>query len=307
MSKDDRIFAVVGGGVVTAVAVIAALMWLGTGVTVDAPQRAAVTVLEKPAPAPVTSSATAGPIQRAGLASDRDSDLVREAAARLSAHPEFAAWLIHDRLLRRFVRAVDAIAGGYSPRDDLEFLGPDRPFLVREAEGSLVIAAGSFHRYDPVADVVASLDVGGAVELYRRFEPRLEEIYAEVGWGRDGFDVRFREAVDHLLAVEIETGPFEVEQRAIVYAYADDRFERLSEAQKQLLRMGPDNARRVVAALRELRHAMGWPEPAPAAAMPAEFELQAALPTEAADTDAGPSTLQLTASDEQRAGAPAVY
>ena len=261
MQQDDRIFAIVGACVVIVAAAIAGLTWLGTGITVDAPRRPAVVVqsLAPPTPAASPAPTTAGGnlVQREG----GEDDAVRRAVAHLSAHPRFAALLVNDRLLARFVTAVEAVAGGYSPRDQVESLRPQRPFLVREFEGRLVTAAGSHHRYDLAAEIVDSIDVAGAVELYRRFEPRLEEIYRDVGWAGGGFDARLCEAIDHLLEVEGFSGPFELEQRAIVYAYADDELERLSDAQKQLLRTGPANSRRILAKLRELRTAFGWPPP----------------------------------------------
>jgi hypothetical protein len=45
----------------------------------------------------------------------------------------------------------------------------------------------------------------------------------------------------------------------VTHAYADPWLEDLSPAQKQLLRMGPSNQRRVQAKLRELAVAMGMP------------------------------------------------
>ena len=140
---------------------------------------------------------------------------------------------------------------------------PSRPFVVREDEGRLVIASGTYRRYDVVTDVFSSLDSDGAVELYRRFRPRLEAIYREVGWANDDFDTRLREAVDHLLEVTTSPGQVEVEQRAIVYAYAEDRFESLTGAQKHFLRMGPRNVGAIQAKLRSLRDTIGWPEQIP--------------------------------------------
>jgi hypothetical protein len=263
MHKDDRIFAVVGASVGTAVAAVAALMWLGSGITVDPPQRAAVVVPLREAVVPEASAVQAAVAGASDSQEDSENEAVRRAVARLSAHPKFAALLVTDRLLARFVMAVDAVAGGYSPRDEFEFLRPTRPFLVRESEGRLVTAAGSYHRYDLVADVLDSIAIDDAVELYRGFQPRLEAAYAEIGWSGGDFDSRLCQAIDHLLEVEDVSGPFDLEQRAIVYAYADDRVEQLSDAQKQLLRMGPENSRRILAKLHELRGAMGWPPRAP--------------------------------------------
>ena len=188
MKQDDRIFAIVGGCVVAAVALGAAVVWLGSGITVEAPQRATVVVAELQAPAPVTSPASISPHPGAGFQSETDDALVRAAMSGLSSHPALASYLVNDRLLRRFVGAVDAIAGGYSPRDEIEFMKPSRPFVVREDEGLLVVASSSYRRYDLAAAAFASIDVEDGVELYRRFGPRLEEIYREIAWADSGFD-----------------------------------------------------------------------------------------------------------------------
>lgn len=263
MEQDNRIFAVVGGCVVLAVALVAAIMWLSSGITVDAPQRAQVVVPKLEVPTPAASVPALPQIAEAGFTTEDDDGPVRAAVARLSSHPKLASYLVNDRLLRRFVRAVDAIAGGYSPRDEVEFLEPSRPFIVREYEGQLVIAAGSYRRYELVTDVFASFETEGAVELYRTFRPQLEAIYQEVGWASEDFDSRLRQAIDHLLEVDVPSGQIEVEQRAIVYAYAEDDLEGLTGAQKQMLRMGSANATRVQSKLAELRQALGWEEPMP--------------------------------------------
>ena len=264
MQKDDRIFAVVGACIVSAVALVAALIWLGSGITVEPPQRAAVTVPQRSNPTPVASLAVASQVVEAGFSDEGDDGLFRAAAGRLSTHPALASYLVNDRLLRRFVRAVDAMAGGYSPSDEIEFLRPSRPFVVREDEDRLVIASGTYRRYDVVTDVFTSLDSDRAIELYKRFRPRLEAIYQEIGWANEDFDTRLCEAVDHLLEVTTSSGQVEVQQRAIVYAYAEDRFENLTGAQKHFLRMGPRNVGAIQGKLRELRDAFGWPEPVPA-------------------------------------------
>lgn len=51
----------------------------------------------------------------------------------------------------------------------------------------------------------------------------------------------------------------EVERRTTTYAFAADEHERLSGAQRQLLRMGRENATAVQAKLREIRSVFGWP------------------------------------------------
>ncbi|MFV2072945.1 MAG: DUF3014 domain-containing protein [Thermoanaerobaculales bacterium] len=264
MQRDDRIFAAVGGCVILAATVIGGVHWLGSGIIVEAPERASVKVERLPAPIPAASPASRTTALDSGAAADEGDRLVRLAVAQISSHPVLASWLVNDRLLKRFVASVDAIAGGFSPRDEIEFMRPVQPFMVQRDSGLLLITNSSYRRYDRVAEVVDSIDPAGAVALYRKLGPKLEEIYAEVAWASSDFDSRFREAVDHLLEVEVPESPLEVEQRAIAYAFAEDRLEHLSGAQRQLLRMGSYNALKVQDKLRGLRQALGWPEPAPA-------------------------------------------
>jgi hypothetical protein len=286
MQQDDRIFAVVGACIVVAVALVAAIIWLG----------------QKPLSTPEASLTPASQIVESGLADEGDDGLIRSAVARLSSHPEFTSYLVNDRLLRRFVLSVDAIAGGYSPSNELEFLRPLKPFYVSEDEGRLVVASGTYRRYNVVSDVFTSIDANGAVEIYREFRPRLEAIYREVGWANDDFDTRLREAVDHLLEVNAPTGQIEVEQRAIVYAYAEDRFENLTEAQKHLLRMGSRNAAAIQAKLSVLRSLMGWPEPVPAI-VTAELELSSDPKTVGAPVIADAAPLVASDSPVEATGA----
>jgi len=192
-------------------------------------------------------------------------DFVRAVAVGISAHPEWASWLVTDGLIQRFVASVEAIADGYSPSSELGFVATNRPFLVREDEGRLVIAAGTYRRYDLVAEVLGSLDAEATVVIFKKLEPAILEARRDVAWHRGSFDDRLQQAIDHLLEVEIPDGVIEVERRTRTYAYAEDDFEHMSGAQRHLLRMGRSNAMAVQSKLREIRSAFGWPAVPPPA------------------------------------------
>jgi hypothetical protein len=263
MNRDDRLFAVIGGVVVTAVTIVFLVFAGGIEVTEEepAPVRVApILVEDEPAPSPEVVHARLEEPERAA-----GDDVVRSLMAEISAHPGIAAWLLTDNLLGRFVGAVEAVADGYSPREELDFLAPHRALYVREEDDRFFITDASFLRYDLATEVVSSIDAETAVALYIELEPRIREVRRDVAWHRGDFEDRLRQAVDHLLEVDIPDGPIEVERRAITYAFADDELERLSGAQRQLLRMGSDNARRVQQKLFEIRVAFGWPESAPPA------------------------------------------
>lgn len=182
-------------------------------------------------------------------------EFVRQLVAGLSSHPRLTGWLMNEGLVRRFVVVVDNVARGDSPKRHVRFLEPENPFGVEEAAGRTVISEESRRRYDVLAAAVGSLDTTGSVRLYRDLSPLFEEAYGELG-NPDTFDEALGAAIDRILAVEVPAGEIEVEERIESWAFADPKLERLGPVEKNLLRMGPENARQIQAKLREIRSAL---------------------------------------------------
>jgi len=182
---------------------------------------------------------------------------VREVVGRLSAHPRLAAWIVPDELVHRFVVAVVRLAGGYSPARELTAVAPDGEFGVQEREARLFVDASSHRRYDALVEAFVSLDTEGTVVLFHQLRPLFEEAYGELGLRARTFDEVLARAVANLLVVEVPDGPLEVVPHESVYRFADPALEARGEAGKHLLRMGPDNARRFQAKLRELAEGIG--------------------------------------------------
>jgi hypothetical protein len=188
---------------------------------------------------------------------DASDTLVRELLAQLSQHPRWAAWLVPEDLVRRFVTTVVNVAGGDSPRSQLDFLAPADSFRVRESDERTVIAPESYGRYDRLTEVFVSLDTEVAARLYRGLHPLFEEAYRELGLTARTFDGSLAMAMGNLLAVEVPGGDMEVVQYEAVYEFRDRRLEASTPAEKHLLRLGPENAGRVQQKVRELAGAVG--------------------------------------------------
>jgi hypothetical protein len=251
---------------------VAGILWFASSITGEGPEVPAADLAPIRVPSPLPTASVIVPASNQQVTLPDSDELVRSLGAELSKHPRLAGWLLNDRLVRRFVAATVAVAGGYSPRDELDFLQPARPFYVLADEGdALVIAPGSYHRYDAATDVFASLDTAGLMRIFDELEAELDRAHRDLSWRDIDFEQSLREAIDHLLEVEIPSGSIEVERRVLTYSFADGSLERLSDAQRQLLRMGPENARTVQSKLRELRAAFGWPGPQAAAATTPEI------------------------------------
>jgi hypothetical protein len=246
----------IGIFIVLVVLIVAAvLIWLSGGREV-ARSAAEVAVTPAPTPAPTPSLEERLSERLKGVTLSTSDAAIRQLAAGLSARPELTAWLANEDLVRRFVASVDSIADGRSPRQQVEFLRPAAAFRVDDRGDRLVLDPASYRRYDVVADVVSSLDTGGTVALLRELKPLIDDAYAEIAPPGRSFDDRLTAAIDQLLAVPVVDGDVELERKVVTYAYADPSLESLSAAQRQLLRMGPDNVRKIQDKLREIKAAI---------------------------------------------------
>jgi hypothetical protein len=188
---------------------------------------------------------------------DLTDAIVRELLGGLSSRPELAAWLATDGLIRNFVASVDAVANGATPTAQLRRLAPARPFAVSSRGGDAVIDPRSYERYDGIAATAGALDASGLARAYAILRPRLQEAYRELGYPDGNIDVAVERAIGRLLETPLLERQVEVHRAAVLYQFADPRIERLSAAQKQLLRMGPRNQRLIQDKLRAIAQALG--------------------------------------------------
>jgi hypothetical protein len=184
-------------------------------------------------------------------------ELVRSMVARLSEHPQLAAWLVNDELVRRFVGVIVDLSGASNPASHVRFMTPDEDFRAREIDGRLVIDPDSYRRYDLLAATFASLDTQGTVQLYRQMRPLINEAYSDLGIPDHTFDELLAMAIRNLLAIEVPTSPPEVELVEGIYEYRDSALENRPGAAKALMRMGPDNTRRIQEQVRALARELG--------------------------------------------------
>jgi len=218
--------------------------------------QAAAPPVVQPAPESAAPLGAAGePIDVPPL--DESDSLVRELVRKLSSHPGVAAWLATDGLIRNFTVVVANIAEGRTPAGHLRAIAPSGSFRIIERSDSQFIDPRSYARYDRIADAVASIDAAGSARLYSALKPRIEEAYRDLGVQEPSFDRTLERAIVSLLAAPIPDGQVDVTPRGIVYGYADADLESVTAAQKQLMRMGPRNARIIQQKIREIALELG--------------------------------------------------
>jgi hypothetical protein len=251
-----------GGGMGLAIAAAIALMVAaGAGLwwmSRQPPESVEPTSPAVATPAPATQAPlAAGVAPDTGLpALDESDELVARLALGLTSHPQLERWLGVGSFIRRLVVAVDNVAEGVSPRKHLPFLEPTTAFGAIEGADGLRMAPESMARYDLVAEVVASMDMQVAANLYGRLKPLFVEAWKDLGHPDGDFDRRLIRAIDRLLATPNPTDPPKLVAKVASYEYLDPTLEALSPAQKHLIRMGYANAEKIRGALTRLRAAL---------------------------------------------------
>ena len=251
--------ALILGGVTAGV-----LYWIAPRQSEEAPPPA---VVESPAPAEPGAAPEPRELEEVAAEPeplilpflDQSDTLLRELAVALSSHPDLAAWLVTDELIRTFTVAVENIADGQNPAPRLSALAPKSGFRTTGRGADLRIDQEGYDRYNGLGDLVASLDAAGAVRLYEAFTPLIVEAYRELGHPEGGFDETLERALRRLLDTPVVEREVLLIARLVYYEFADPMLEALSPVQKQLLDMGPRNVRLIQAKLRDLAVALGIP------------------------------------------------
>lgn len=206
-------------------------------------------VPETPESEPAPPAPQAPPLPELG----ESDELASRAVEDIFTVPEPLALFSLDGLIRRLVVTIDNLPRTKLPARRLAVATAPGRFQVGGGEDELVIKPENYRRYRPHVSLLESLDIETFSRLYIRYYPLFQAAYVELGYPDAYFNDRLVAVIDHLLATPEVQDPIRLIRPHVLYQYADPELEALSAGQKALIRMGPDNAARVKAKLREIR------------------------------------------------------
>ena len=175
----------------------------------------------------------------------------------LSSRPEMARWLATDDLVRQIASAIDQAADGNTPARDFSMLKPQARLATKGRPSNRTIDPDSYHRFDSLVAALTTIDPAAVARAYRTIRPRLNEAYQAMGNPNRDVDNALRNAIDVVLDTPVVQGPVRlVEGGGAAWDYADPELESLLPTQKQLVRMGPENAEKILVWLRGLKSSL---------------------------------------------------
>ncbi|QUI71434.1 DUF3014 domain-containing protein [Pseudoalteromonas sp. M8] len=163
--------------------------------------------------------------------------------------------LADDDVIRRTVVYVDNLAKGKVAENHAPVVKPQDGFSVID-DDIIITDPNSYERYTPYVAMFDTMSTAQVVRLYDQYKPLFEEAYEEIGYEGDAFNGTLTDAIDELLATPIPDTALPLVKDSVTYKYAYAEWEQLSSAQKQFLRMGPENMKKVKKRLEEIKIAL---------------------------------------------------
>jgi len=184
---------------------------------------------------------------------NQSDSFIAERLAQLSNGAALLSYLADEQLIRRFVVLVENVSRGTLPQTNLPYRDVPGDFPVRAIDDNLFeMNETGYRRFDQVVEAILAVDTDQAMTLYRLASPLFQQAYAELGFRDENFDDTLRRAIRNVLDTEEISGPLQLVKPSVMYLYADSQVEGMSDIQKQLIRIGPDNSEKVKAKLRQV-------------------------------------------------------
>jgi hypothetical protein len=223
----------------------------------------------EPAPAPIAAQAPAAPIAApvvtevqpkippAPVVSEETGDqYARESIDAVNGGKALAQFVAGDYVVERAVAIIDALRRGEVPYKLLPVGKPSTTFPISDNGLRVTLDTAGFSRYDGFAQWVGGLDTPALISLLNDYERIATQALTRMGV--TDFDIRsaLLAATTQILSTPQVAVDAELMRREANWVYMDPELEALSSLQKQVLRMGPENADIVQQKARDIRGAL---------------------------------------------------
>ena len=155
--------------------------------------------------------------------------------------------------LPRLIAVAASVSEGAIIARQVRFWRPEGKFPVRHSGGLIYVDPAGYRRFAPLVNILISVDPQALANLFNRLEPTLQTAYRQLGYRRGNVRTVLRAAIDRVLDAPIRPGRIALVRPTVQYHYAERSLERMDPISKQMLRMGPQNTRKLQSWLKRLR------------------------------------------------------
>ena len=190
---------------------------------------------------------------------DASDQFIRDRLVLLSEKRDLVVWLTTDDILRRSASYLDGLARGVILSNIFPLSSPEGEFSTHRDEQTIWLNAGNYERYDNTVSVISSLDMDLAAQIFHLTRPLLEGAFSELGYRPRQMDGIILTALDQIMNTPVIFEPIQLSRDSVNFKFFDSTLESLTPLQKQLVRAGPENTRRLQKQAKLLRTALMTP------------------------------------------------
>ena len=190
---------------------------------------------------------------------DASDQFIRDRLVLLSEKRDLVVWLTTDDILRRSASYLDGLARGIILSNIFPLSSPEGEFSTHRDEQTIWLNAGNYERYDNTVSVISSLDMDLAAQIFHLTRPLLEGAFSELGYRPRQMDGIILTALDQIMNTPVIFEPIQLSRDSVNFKFFDSKLESLTPLQKQLVRAGPENTRRLQKQAKLLRTALMTP------------------------------------------------
>ncbi len=187
---------------------------------------------------------------------DSSDSLVRDIVSQHQSSEGLSNWLSLDDLIRRSASFMDGLARGSISEKIFPLGSPEGTFTTHRQGDVIWLNAGNYERYDDVISILLKIDMEKMAQFFHKVRPLLESAFAELGYRPRQMDGIILQTIDNILTTPLIVEPLKLTRDSVAYKFADPELESLMPLQKQLLRAGPENTRRIQQQAKVLRQAL---------------------------------------------------
>ncbi len=166
-------------------------------------------------------------------------------------------WFEAKDIIKKYLVIINDLSQNQIIYKHRIFLKMPGQIVVKKDSQGLFMAQESYSRYDSLANAIASIDAEKGLRLYLLYKPIFKTVYQDFAYPA-GYQLEdiFMKAAASVIESPVTEGRIALVQHSVKYKFADKKLEALSDVEKQMLRMGPANTKKIQAKLRQLVEAI---------------------------------------------------
>ncbi len=174
-------------------------------------------------------------------------------AAVTEVSKDLGDWFNVKDVIRKYIILIHDVSQNRILLKHKRFLKMPQKNMVKEDSQGLYLTKEGYRRYDGFANALVSIDIKKGLSLYLTFKPLFDKVYQTFSYPESyKLEDIFLKAAANVIKAPVEEGRVGLVKHTLFYKFSDRKLEALSDVEKQMLRMGPENTKKIQTKLRQL-------------------------------------------------------